>query len=44
MIEFDEKIQKFKNRNVNGMKAGTRGLFNVLMDQRELIVRMTENE
>lgn len=44
MIEFDEKSYKFQTKNINGLRAGSRGLFNVLQDQRELIVRMTENE
>lgn len=44
MIEFDEKVYRFSSKNINGLRAGSRGLFNVLQENRELIVRMTENE
>ncbi|CDW83287.1 UNKNOWN [Stylonychia lemnae] len=44
MIEFDERCFKFQSKNIHSLRAGSRGLFNVIQDTRDLIVRMTDNE
>lgn len=44
IIEFDEKAIRYQNRNIQGLRAGSRGLLNLIQDNRELIISMTENE
>ena len=43
-MEFEAKDNRLKSRNAAGLKAGTRALFSVVLEQRELLIKMTENE
>eukprot|EP00347_Sterkiella_histriomuscorum_P019667 403340747 len=44
IIEFDEKAFRYPNKNIQGLRAGSRGLLNLIQDNRELIISLTENE
>ena len=44
VIEFEAKDHRLKSRNAVGLRTGTRALFSVILDQRELLIKMTENE
>lgn len=44
MIELEKKDHRLKSRNVTALRAGTRGLFSVLLEQRELVIKMTDND